>query len=109
MLNVKSPVFKTELKSGLKEAQENKIVITDFRINNIPIDEDPTYSNDISVIGLEKISIPYNAAVISVNFSAIEFSIDSIICLYLGRLLRRSILINFILQRLNWWLIYKNW
>ncbi|MBB2144899.1 response regulator [Pedobacter sp. LMG 31464] len=51
-----------------------KIVITDFRVNNIPIDEDPDYQNELSVVGIEKISIPYNAAVISVNFSAIEFS-----------------------------------
>ncbi len=51
-----------------------KIVITDFRINNIPIDEDPTYQNELSVVGLEKISIPFNEAVLSINFSAIEFS-----------------------------------
>jgi len=51
-----------------------KLVITDFRVNNVPIDEDPTYKNEVSVVGLEKISIPYNSAVISVNFSAIEFS-----------------------------------
>ncbi|MES2652493.1 MAG: two-component regulator propeller domain-containing protein [Bacteroidota bacterium] len=51
-----------------------KIVITDFRVNNILIDEDPTYKNELSIVGLERISIPYNAAVISVNFSAIEFS-----------------------------------
>ncbi|WP_316765892.1 two-component regulator propeller domain-containing protein [Pedobacter frigiditerrae] len=51
-----------------------KIVITDFRVNNIPIDEDPAYQDEISVVGLDKISMPFNAAVISVNFSAIEFS-----------------------------------
>ncbi|RZK12768.1 MAG: hybrid sensor histidine kinase/response regulator, partial [Flavobacterium sp.] len=51
-----------------------KIVITDFRINNVPIDEDPAYQHELSVVGLEKISIPFNAAVISVSFSAIEFS-----------------------------------
>ena len=50
-----------------------KIVITDFRINNIPVDEDPAYQQ-LSVVNLEKISIPYNLAVISVNFSAVEFS-----------------------------------
>lgn len=51
-----------------------KIVITDFRINNIPVNEDPAYQNQLSVVGLGKIAIPYNSAVISVNFSAIEFS-----------------------------------
>ncbi|MBP8067084.1 MAG: response regulator, partial [Pedobacter sp.] len=51
-----------------------KIVVTDFRVNNISIDEDPAYKNEGSVVGLEKITIPYNAAVISVNFSVIEFS-----------------------------------
>ena len=51
-----------------------KMVITDFRVNNIPVNDDPAYQNELSVVGLEKISIPYNAAVISVSFSAIEFS-----------------------------------
>lgn len=51
-----------------------KIVITDFRVNNVSIDEDPAYQDNVSVIGLREIEIPYHAAVISVNFSAIEFS-----------------------------------
>ncbi|TDQ08075.1 hybrid sensor histidine kinase/response regulator transcription factor [Pedobacter metabolipauper] len=57
--------------------QENKripkIVLTDFRINNVSLDQDPRYK-DLSVVNLEKISIPFNSAVISVNYAAIEFS-----------------------------------
>lgn len=50
-----------------------KIVLTDFRINNIPIDKDSAYKN-ISVVNLQQISVPYNVAVISVDYAAIEFS-----------------------------------
>lgn len=51
-----------------------KIVITDFRINNIPVDEDPKYERHASFVSINDISIPFNAAVISVDFAAIEFS-----------------------------------
>jgi len=51
-----------------------KIVITDFRINNQPIDEDPNFRKETSVVALQQIAIPYNSAVISVEFAAIEFS-----------------------------------
>jgi ligand-binding sensor domain-containing protein/signal transduction histidine kinase/DNA-binding response OmpR family regulator len=51
-----------------------KIVIADFRVNNVPIDEDPNFQKETSVIGLKEIAIPYNSAVISVEFAAIEFS-----------------------------------
>lgn len=51
-----------------------KIVITNFRINNIPIDEDPKYQEHASFVNISNISIPFNAAVISVGFAAIEFS-----------------------------------
>lgn len=50
-----------------------KIVLTDFRINNVPLDQDSNYRN-ISVVNLERISIPFNAAVISVDYAAVEFS-----------------------------------
>lgn len=50
-----------------------KIVLTDFRINNIPLDQDSRYKNT-SIVNLEKISIPFNQAVISINYAAIEFS-----------------------------------
>lgn len=50
-----------------------KMVLTDFRINNIPLDEDSNYKN-ISIVNLDKISIPFSQAVISVNYAAIEFS-----------------------------------
>ncbi|WP_316830110.1 two-component regulator propeller domain-containing protein [Pedobacter aquatilis] len=50
-----------------------KIVLTDFRINNVPLDEDSSYKNT-SIVNLKKIEIPYNAAVISVDYAAIEFS-----------------------------------
>lgn len=51
-----------------------KMVITDFRVNNVPIDEDTTLKEKLSVVDLQEIEIPFNSAVISVNFSAIEFS-----------------------------------
>ncbi|WP_231464930.1 hybrid sensor histidine kinase/response regulator transcription factor [Pedobacter sp. Leaf132] len=49
-----------------------KIVLTDFKINNVPIDVDPNYKNT-SIVDLQQISIPYNLAV-SVDYAAIEFS-----------------------------------
>jgi len=50
------------------------IVLTDFRVNNIPLDEDPKYKSTGSIVCLDHISIPYNSAVISVDYAAIEFS-----------------------------------
>ncbi|KRT13812.1 hypothetical protein ASU31_22510 [Pedobacter ginsenosidimutans] len=50
-----------------------KMVLTDFRINNIPLDQDSGY-NDISVVNLARIEIPFSAAVISIDYAAIEFS-----------------------------------
>ncbi|MGM9478372.1 two-component regulator propeller domain-containing protein [Pedobacter sp. GSP4] len=50
-----------------------KIVLTDFRINNIPLDQDSGYRN-VSVVNLDRIAIPFNSAVISVDYAAIEFS-----------------------------------
>lgn len=50
-----------------------KIMLTDFKINNISLDQDSGYQ-DISVINLKQISIPHQSAVISVNYAAIEFS-----------------------------------
>mgnify|MGYP001059885808 CR=1 FL=1 len=50
-----------------------KMVLTDFRINNISLDQDSVY-NDISIVNLESIEIPFSAAVISVDYAAIEFS-----------------------------------
>lgn len=50
-----------------------KIVLTDFRINNVPLDQDPNYVKT-SIVSLDQISIPFNSAVISVDYAAIEFS-----------------------------------
>lgn len=50
-----------------------KIILTDFKVNNISLDQDST-NQYTSVVNLEKISIPYQSAVISVNYAAIEFS-----------------------------------
>ncbi|RNL55746.1 hybrid sensor histidine kinase/response regulator transcription factor [Pedobacter jejuensis] len=49
-----------------------KIVLTDFRINNIPLDLDSTYKN-VSIVDLQQISVPYNSS-LSINYAAIEFS-----------------------------------
>ncbi|MFC4211228.1 two-component regulator propeller domain-containing protein [Pedobacter lithocola] len=49
-----------------------KIVLTDFRINNIPLDLDSTYRN-VSIVDLQQISVPYNSS-LSINYAAIEFS-----------------------------------
>lgn len=51
-----------------------KIVITDFKVNNIPIEKDPDYQREISVVDPQKVTVPYSSAVISVEFAAIEFS-----------------------------------
>ncbi|WP_406826439.1 two-component regulator propeller domain-containing protein [Pedobacter sp. KACC 23697] len=56
-----------------KKRRIPKIVLTDFRINNISLDQDSTY-NDISIVNLTDIEIPFSAAVISVDYAAIEFS-----------------------------------
>ncbi|WP_166641969.1 hybrid sensor histidine kinase/response regulator transcription factor [Pedobacter duraquae] len=49
-----------------------KIVLTDFKINNISLDLDSNYKN-MSIVDLHEISVPYNSA-ISVDYAAIEFS-----------------------------------
>ncbi|SER24834.1 two-component regulator propeller domain-containing protein [Pedobacter rhizosphaerae] len=51
-----------------------QLVLTDFRVNNVPIDDDPYFDKASSVVNLQEISIPFNAAVISVDFAAIEYS-----------------------------------
>lgn len=51
-----------------------ELVITDFKINNVSINADPNYAKQPAVVNLKKIDIPFNEAVISVDFSAIEFS-----------------------------------
>lgn len=51
-----------------------EIVITNFRINNISIDEDPKYEKYASFVNIHDIAIPFNAAVISIDFAAIEYS-----------------------------------
>ncbi|MFW0715995.1 hybrid sensor histidine kinase/response regulator transcription factor [Pedobacter sp. N23S346] len=56
-----------------KNRRVPKIRLTDFKVNNISLDQDSNYQN-ISVVNLEQISIPYQSAVISVNYAAIEFS-----------------------------------
>ncbi|SDG97240.1 Two component regulator propeller [Pedobacter terrae] len=56
-----------------KNRRVPKIVLTDFRVNNISLDEDSAY-NDISIVNLKQIEVPYSAAVISVDYAAIEFS-----------------------------------
>ncbi|MEH3115857.1 two-component regulator propeller domain-containing protein [Pedobacter terrae] len=59
---------------GIKKKRRiPKIVLTDFRINNISLDQDSAY-NDISIVNLASIEIPYSAAVISIDYAAIEFS-----------------------------------
>lgn len=56
-----------------KNKRVPKIVLTDFRINNVPLDQDSNYHN-ISVVDLAKIDIPFSVAVISIDYAAIEFS-----------------------------------
>ena len=56
-----------------KKRRVPKMVLTDFRINNISLDQDSAY-NDISIVNLAQIEVPYSVAVISVDYAAIEFS-----------------------------------
>jgi signal transduction histidine kinase/ligand-binding sensor domain-containing protein len=51
-----------------------KIFITNFRINNQPIDQDSAYTGKKSVINLDNITLPYDRAVFSVDFVALEYS-----------------------------------
>lgn len=51
-----------------------KIAITNFKINDVPIEENPNYKQQASFAEISQVSIPFNAAVISVSYAAIEFS-----------------------------------
>lgn len=51
-----------------------QLAITDFRIHDIPIEENPTYTNRASLVNINEVTIPFHAAAISVSFAAIEYS-----------------------------------
>jgi ligand-binding sensor domain-containing protein/signal transduction histidine kinase/DNA-binding response OmpR family regulator len=49
------------------------VFLTGFRVNNVPIEQDSTY-NGKGAINLQSITIPYDKAVISIDFVAVEYS-----------------------------------
>ncbi|PTS98015.1 hybrid sensor histidine kinase/response regulator [Pedobacter sp. HMWF019] len=49
------------------------LILTGFKINNVPIEEEPHFK-DKSAINLHEIVIPYHKATISVDFVALEYS-----------------------------------
>ena len=59
-----------------------KVFLTGFRVNNVPIEQDARYK-DKGAINLQNITIPYDKAVISIDFVAIEYSFpDKILYAY---------------------------
>ncbi|MES2277536.1 MAG: two-component regulator propeller domain-containing protein [Bacteroidota bacterium] len=50
-----------------------KVFLTGFRVNNVPVEDDSRYKGK-GAINLESITIPYDKAVISVDFVAVEYS-----------------------------------
>lgn len=51
-----------------------KLQLTGMKINNIPIEQSGDYANGQSLYNLDKITLPYSKAVISVDFAALEYS-----------------------------------
>lgn len=53
---------------------EPRLLITDLGTNNIPYEQDDSFENKKSVFEVEKITLPYDKAVLSVGFAALEYS-----------------------------------
>ncbi|MFW0715116.1 two-component regulator propeller domain-containing protein [Pedobacter sp. N23S346] len=51
-----------------------KLLITDLRINTVPYEQDANFEDKKTVYELEEITIPYDQAVLSVDFTALEYS-----------------------------------
>jgi ligand-binding sensor domain-containing protein/signal transduction histidine kinase/DNA-binding response OmpR family regulator len=51
-----------------------KLQLTGMKINNIPIEQSGDFTSNQSLFTLDNITLPYNKAVISVDFAALEYS-----------------------------------
>jgi signal transduction histidine kinase/ligand-binding sensor domain-containing protein/DNA-binding response OmpR family regulator len=51
-----------------------EVFLTGFKINNIPLEQDASFTGKKSVLGLNNITIPYDKAILSVDFAAPEYS-----------------------------------
>ncbi|MVN20262.1 two-component regulator propeller domain-containing protein [Mucilaginibacter arboris] len=51
-----------------------EVFLTGFKINNVPLEQDASFTGKKSVLGLNSITIPYDKAVLSVDFAAPEYS-----------------------------------
>ncbi|MEP6611042.1 MAG: two-component regulator propeller domain-containing protein [Mucilaginibacter sp.] len=60
---------------SLKPSISNpEIFLTGFRVNNVSVEQDRAYTGKRSVINISEITVPYDKAVISVDFIALEYS-----------------------------------
>lgn len=53
---------------------EAPLLLTDLEINNVPYEQDDSFENKKSVFEVDKITLPYDKAVLSVGFAALEYS-----------------------------------
>jgi ligand-binding sensor domain-containing protein/signal transduction histidine kinase/AraC-like DNA-binding protein len=51
-----------------------KIFLTGFKVNNVSIEHDLAYIDKNSIQNMDKITLPYDKAVISIDFVALEYS-----------------------------------
>ena len=54
--------------------QPVQVWLTDIKINNTPVEKDDSYITSRSKNGIEYITLPYNKAVVSIDFVALNFS-----------------------------------
>lgn len=57
-----------------QDTREPEVYLTGFKINNIPLEQDASFTGKKSVFGLNNITVPYDKAVLSIDFSAPEYS-----------------------------------
>lgn len=57
-----------------QDAHEPEVYLTGFKINNVPLEHDAAFTSKKSVLGLNNITIPYDKAVLSIDFAAPEYS-----------------------------------
>ncbi|SHE43379.1 hybrid sensor histidine kinase/response regulator transcription factor [Pedobacter caeni] len=55
-------------------AIEPRLLITDLETNNLPYEQDESFENKKSIFEVSKITLPYDKAVLSVGFAALEYS-----------------------------------
>jgi signal transduction histidine kinase/ligand-binding sensor domain-containing protein/CheY-like chemotaxis protein len=60
---------------SLKRSVSNpEIFLTGLRVNNLSVEQDSAYQDKGSVMNISEITVPYDKAVISVDFIALEYS-----------------------------------